>query len=187
MEYKRIEEINKKLATTDIKGKDYVQVNERIKAFWQLCENGKIETEILSIEDGVCIIQAKAYENKEDEKPRSTGIAYEKENSTFINKTSFIENCETSAIGRALGNAGIGIDTSVASYEEVANAIQQQDGEKKITKTQEEALDKAIENRKINDETVLKVLEKYGYTSTNEIKMKDYMNIVNEFQKLIKE
>ena len=56
----------------------------------------------------------------------STGIAYEVEGSSFINKTSFIENCETSAIGRALGNLGIGIDTSVASYEEVANAVKQQ-------------------------------------------------------------
>ncbi len=54
-----------------------------------------------------------------------------------------------------------------------------------ISKTQEDSLDKAIENRKIPDETVLNILEKYGYSSTSEIKMKDYMNIVNEFQKLV--
>ena len=53
---------------------------------------------------------------------RATGYAYEKEGSTFINKTSYIENCETSAIGRALGIFGIGIDGSVASAEEVRNA-----------------------------------------------------------------
>ena len=82
--------------------------------------------------------------------------------------------------------AGFGIDTSVASFEEVSNAIQQQEEDKKISKTQEEALDKAIENRKIPDEQVEKVLNKYGYSSTAEIKLKDYMNIVNEFQKLIK-
>jgi hypothetical protein len=56
---------------------------------------------------------------------------------------------------------------------------------KLISKTQEEALDKAIENRKIADEVVINILEKYGYTSTSEIKMKDYMNIVGEFQNLV--
>lgn len=54
-----------------------------------------------------------------------------------------------------------------------------------ITKVQEQSLDKAIENKKINDETVLKVLEKYGYTSTAEIKIVDYKKIVDEFSKLV--
>ena len=81
--------------------------------------------------------------------------------------------------------AGFGIDTSVASAEEVANAIQQQEGDKKINKTQEESLDKAIENRNISDKVVLEILNKYGYTSTAEIKIKDYMLIVQEFQKLV--
>ena len=81
--------------------------------------------------------------------------------------------------------AGFGIDTSVASFEEVANAVQQQEADKKISKTQEEALDKVIENKQISDETTLKILQKYGYSSTSEIKIKDYMSIVNEFQKLV--
>ena len=54
-----------------------------------------------------------------------------------------------------------------------------------ISKIQEQSLDKAIENRKIDDETVLKVLEKYGYTSTSEIKMTDYKKIVDELSKLV--
>ena len=62
----------------------------------------------------------------------ATGLAYEKEGSTFINKTSYIENCETSAWGRALGNLGIGIDTSIASAEEVGNAIKQQNKPKQV-------------------------------------------------------
>ena len=62
-----------------------------------------------------------------------TGFAQEKENSSFINKTSYIENCETSAIGRALGMCGYGVDVSVASAEEVQNAIHnQQMDEKKL-------------------------------------------------------
>jgi len=57
----------------------------------------------------------------------AVGHAYEKEGSTFINKTSYIENCETSAVGRALGMLGIGIDTSIATAEEVNIAIINQD------------------------------------------------------------
>ena len=54
------------------------------------------------------------------------GHAYEKEDSSFINQTSFIENCETSAVGRALGMAGFGIDVSIASAEELATALMNQ-------------------------------------------------------------
>jgi len=52
----------------------------------------------------------------------ATGHAFEKKASTFINQTSYIENCETSAVGRALGILGIGVDTAIASAEEVATA-----------------------------------------------------------------
>lgn len=183
MDYKKLEEMNKQLKTTDIKGKDYVEVNERIKAFWALCQEGMIRTNILSLENGVCVIRADVYENKNDENPRATGTAYEKEGSTFINKTSYIENCETSAVGRALGNAGIGIDTSVASAEEVQNAILQQDGEKKITKVQAEALKSAIENSMLDvNGTDKDILNSYGYNDVTEIKIKDYGKIVKEFK-----
>ena len=114
------------LKTIDIKGKAYVEVNERIKAFWKLYPEGRIETKLLSIENGTCIMKAEAYKDKANEKPDATGTAYEQEGSTFINKTSYIENCETSAIGRCLGILGIGIDTSVASAEEVENAMENQ-------------------------------------------------------------
>ena len=114
------------MKTVDIKGKEYVEVNERIKHFRSnpSYEGYKLTSEIVSIKDGVCIIKASVY-NKEGELV-ATGHAYEKENSSFINKTSYIENCETSAWGRALGNLGIGIDTSIASLEEVQNATKQQ-------------------------------------------------------------
>lgn len=102
MEYKKLEEINQRLKTINIKGKDYVEVNERLKAFWELCPDGRISTDILIIQDGICVIKAKVYENKQDEKPRAEGTAEERKDSTFINKTSYVENCETSAIGRAL-------------------------------------------------------------------------------------
>lgn len=111
------------MKTVNIKGKEYVEVNERIKYFrkHEDYKGWSLESEIISIENGVCIIKAIIKDNEGIIK--ATGLAYEKENSTFINKTSYIENCETSAWGRALGNLGIGIDTSIASSNEVENAI----------------------------------------------------------------
>ena len=71
-----------------------------------------------------------------DDKDRvlATGLAEESKNSTFINKTSYVENAETSAWGRALGNLGIGLDTSVASADEVVNAISNQNKTVKVAK-----------------------------------------------------
>ena len=115
---------NELIDTVDIKGKAYAEVNSRILAFRKLFPMGMITTEIVSLEDGVCVIKATV--RSEEGIVLGTGYAYEKENSTFINKTSYIENAETSAVGRALGMVGIGIDTSIASYEETANAIANQ-------------------------------------------------------------
>lgn len=115
---------NESIKTTDIKGKDYAEVNQRIKAFRMIHPDGGISTEIISVENGVCVMRATVTD--EDGRVLGTGTAYENEKSSYINKTSYIENCETSAVGRALGMCGFGIDTSVASYEEVDNAIQQQ-------------------------------------------------------------
>ena len=129
LKYKDIEKVNSEMKTIDVKGKAYVEVNERIKAFRKLYPEGIIETELISNENGVCVIRAKVYGNT----LLATGLAYEKEGSTFINKTSYIENCETSAVGRALGMLGLGIDTSIAPAEEVQNAIANQNKEKMIT------------------------------------------------------
>ena len=172
MKYESLEEINKTLRTTDIKGKDYVEVNERLKAFWKLCPEGRIETEIQDMRDGYIVIKALVYEHKIDEHARATGIAQEKEGSTFINKTSYVENCETSAVGRALGNAGIGIDTSIASYEEVGNAIAQQEQDSVISTKVAEALREAIQNKGIENEVVIEELEKIGCKKLTEIKAK---------------
>ncbi len=137
MNYKELENVNKELKTTPIKGKEYAEVNQRILAFRKLYPEGFIKTKMLSNENGVCVFTAEVgyHTIAGDEIAESilaTGTAYEKENSSFINKTSYIENCETSAVGRALAMLGIGVDTSIASAEEVGNAIanQKKDNEK---------------------------------------------------------
>lgn len=184
--FEDIKKANETIKTTDIKGKEYAEVNQRIKAFRMVYPMGTIETELLSNENGICIFKATVGifgTNGTENVVLGTGTAYEKENSSFINKTSYIENCETSAVGRALGMAGFGIDTSVASFEEVANAIQQQEEEKQITKTMEEALRSFITNSEIENEKVIKILAEFGYAKLNEIKNKDYMIIKERLEK----
>ena len=133
MEYKDIERVNETIKTLGIERKDkngkitvneYAQVNERIKAFRMLYPDGSITTDLLSNENGVCVFKATVMALG---CVLGTGHAQEKENSSFINKTSYIENCETSAVGRALGMLGLGIDSSIASAEEVENAILNQE------------------------------------------------------------
>ena len=119
IEFEKIQKANEAIRTTDIKGKEYAEVNQRIKAFRMVYPTGYIITKLVSNENGVAIFRA---EVGKGEMVLGTGTAYEKEGSSFINSTSYIENCETSAVGRALGMAGFGIDTSVASAEEVQNA-----------------------------------------------------------------
>ena len=117
-----------KFNTVNLKGKEYVMVNDRILAFKKLYPSWAIVTELVKLSEGICVIKATIL--NEDGEPMATGHAYEKEGSSYINKTSYIENCETSAVGRALGFLGIGIETSIASAEEVANAIKQQKEDK---------------------------------------------------------
>lgn len=149
MKYLDLAIANETIKTTDIKGKDYAEVNQRIKAFRMVYPQGSIQTEMVSNQDGVCIF--KAIVSDENGCLLGTGTAYEKENSSFINKTSYIENCETSAVGRALGMAGFGIDVSVASAEEVANAINNQEV------TQEEADNYKFTFGKHKDKTLKEV------------------------------
>ena len=122
MTFEDLRKANESIRSTNIQGKEYAEVNQRIKAFRMIYPEGIIKTYMVdSRNEGVCIFKAEIYTNTGS--LLGTGYAYEKEGSSFINKTSYIENCETSAVGRALGMCGFGIDTSVASAEEVQNAM----------------------------------------------------------------
>lgn len=114
-----------KLKTVNIKGKEYVEVNTRIKYFRQNFKDWSLTSELVELTNESVLIKA-VIRNPEG-RIIASGYAHEEKASSYINKTSFIENCETSAWGRALGNLGIGIDSSVASYEEVKTAIQKQE------------------------------------------------------------
>lgn len=115
-----------KFKTTNIKGKEYVEVNERIKYFRESGDykGWSLSSEIHHLDEGSCVIKATITD--ENGMVKATGFAQEDKSSSYINKTSYVENCETSAWGRALASLGIGIDTSIASSNEVAIAIAKQ-------------------------------------------------------------
>src|SRR5210317_862989 len=113
-----------KSKSVTIQGKQYVEVNERLKHFRSTYIGYSLISEVVNINDTSITIKATIYDDKQN--PIASGIAQEVKGTTFINKTSYIENCETSAWGRALANLGIGIDESVASADEVATAIKNQ-------------------------------------------------------------
>ena len=186
--FEDIQEANEMIATTEIKGNQYAAVSERIKAFRLLYPQGFICTELISLdkEEGVpnmCIFKAMAgyYDADGEKRIIGTGTAYEKENSSFINKTSYIENCETSAVGRALGMCGFGIDAGVASYDEVATATINQEAEKPITALKVKSLTKMCEEDKI---PASYVCDLYGVLELKELNERKFVNIVNNWDKL---
>ena len=115
------------LKTTNIKGKEYVQVNERVRAFRTHPDfaNMSIETSIVYISEKRVLMVAKVLDS--EGLVRATGHAEEVQTNHGVNSTSYVENCETSAVGRCLGFLGIGVDSSIATSEEVGQAIARQE------------------------------------------------------------
>lgn len=131
----RLSAANQSLRFTNIRGKEYAEVNQRILAFWSLFPTGRIITD-KTMDDGQrCEFKCYVFREDEDEKPTTTGHAYEVKQGN-VNSTSYVENCETSAIGRALGLLGIGATTAIASADEVLNAIAQQEAAQSQSKPQ---------------------------------------------------
>ena len=120
--------------TIQIHGKSYKTVVERVNEFRseESYSGWSIETDILRFEGVDCIIKATI--KNPDGKIAATGLAHEVQGSTNINKTSHVENCETSAIGRALAALGLA-GTEYASGDEVGTAV--------INQAVKEALDKS--------------------------------------------
>lgn len=136
-----------KLKTVDIKGKSYVMVHERVKAFRENYPDFGMITQIIELSDKRVVMCATI--NDPNGNPVATGYAYEDAGSSFINKTSYIENCETSAWGRALANFGIGIDGSMCSAEELSNALLNQNKQNKSTKDIANQLENMIDDNSI--------------------------------------
>lgn len=116
-------EVNDRLTRTNIKGRQYIDVAQRIQGFWELYPQGRIVTEMVADDGKRCVFKAEAYDMAEGGAGLlATGHAYEVNSGRGVNATSYIENCETSAVGRALGMLGIGSTDSIASADEVMAA-----------------------------------------------------------------
>lgn len=190
--WEKLVKVNKAIKPVDIKGKDYAQVNDRIKAFRELCPNGTITTDIIELANGVVTMKATVYD--EEGKILGTGLAQEKESSSYINKTSYIENCETSAVGRALGFAGIGVDGSIRSAEELVNAITNQNKEPakkqkaqngdpllaKIDAGQKAQIMAELERTGIDISTVI---TPFGIKKLDDMTVAGFMSTMNRFAK----
>ena len=98
---------------------DYETVEERLIKFWKDYPDGQIHTKLLDQHSGRFIVEAAIYRTEADQRPWTTGLAEETVQGRGVNATSALENCETSAIGRALANAGYATKGKRASREEM--------------------------------------------------------------------
>lgn len=179
MTYEDLKRVNEECKTTPVKDKPYIEVNERIKAFRKLFPMGTIQSEMISNENGVCVFKAEVIA---DGVVLGVGHAYEKETSSFINKTSYIENCQTSAVGRALGMAGFGIDVSVASADEVQNAIENQKEEENTT--EKKATPKQVEflKSKYKGENLEKLLKTQKIEKIEDISISKASELISKLK-----
>jgi len=123
---------------------DYETVEERLIKFWKDYPDGQIHTKILDSASGRFIVEAAIYRTEADIRPWTTGLAEETIQGRGVNATSALENCETSAIGRALANAGYATKGKRASREEMVK------------------VNKANEVKTTIDQTKAKMLETSG-------------------------
>jgi hypothetical protein len=98
---------------------DYAEVAERLPLFWKDCPLGRINTEIITDDGTRIVMKATLWADISHTVPTTTGFAEEIRGSSMVNKTSALENCETSAIGRALANYQFQGSKKRASLEEM--------------------------------------------------------------------
>lgn len=121
-----------RIHTIDIKGKRYATVDSRVEFFREKFPTWSLETEypVLDLDKGICV--CRVIVKDENGKQVADGYAHEWQSKpgSMVNKTSYIENAQTSAVGRALGFIGIGINgMGIATAEEVQTAIAHQEND----------------------------------------------------------
>ena len=176
------------MKTIDICGKSYVTVNERLKEFRNNFKDYALITEIIELGSDYATVKASIFDDKGV--LRATGFAREVVAKSPINKYAFLENCETSAIGRALGNFGIGIDEAVCTADELIQKLSYEDKPEKTdfekTATAEKrantiAVKKAINEGKdeLPGRTVEKLKDDFTKTLQHLVNIKSWKNLNN--------
>jgi len=144
------------MKSINIKGKEYITVNERLKNFREnpKYKDWSIKEKIHLINENEGVFYVEICNNLGE--IISSAHAQEYRDSSYINKTSFLENGFTSALGRALGYLGIGIDTSIASAQEMQNAMHNQEKTKDLSWLTESQLRSTLKGTKKQAESVVK-------------------------------
>ena len=128
---------------------NYETVEDRLKKFWKDFPNGRLDTQVIHItEDGTCVtIRSEIFKDMEDARPVSTGIAQEtKGQGGFANADAWMENAETSSLGRALSNWNYqGTNKPRPSREEMSKVQVEKKPVKKPTKKEQEAMEKVAD------------------------------------------
>lgn len=167
---------------------NYETVEERLKVFWKENPKARINTEIVHMtDDGTCVtVRAEIYKMEVDARPVTTGIAQEtKGQGGFANKDAWVENCETSAIGRALANwIYQGSNKARPSREEMSKVGNQNDRVKvekkrvqRPTKEQKEAMNKVVDEMVAEPKTknnALQLKALMSATVSDADKLKEY-------------
>jgi hypothetical protein len=185
--YEDIERVNKDIKTVDIQGHQYALVSSRVQAFRRIYPQGTI---IVTIEDQDPIVtldadgkvikrqrvvrsEAKVYADMTDLEHSllANDYAEEIEGSSNINRSSFIENCTTSAKGRALANIGIGSESDIASAEEVINA----QGYDRISKERAKDLSDMIKAKGKDEKYICKY---HGVNRIEDMTVKQFAEVV---------
>lgn len=178
--YEQIATLNKSLPRMDIRGKNYSMVSSRIQAFRKLCPEGTISTEILQISEDMVVMKATITDT--EGRILATGTACEEKGSSHINRTSYVENAETSAVGRALGMLGIGSEEYLCSVEELTNALKAQ-GDDAQTRTEI----MKILNQFPERELARKICERYRVGSVSELSVTDARKCLKDLKKTVRD
>ena len=152
---------------------DYETCEVRLDKWWKDNPDGRVATELISFQNGQYIVQAYLYRTFADSVAYSTGLAEEKITDRGVNATSALENCETSAIARALANANYAAKGKRASREEMTKVVKQQMATPKeyipVEKEDDPWTIKAVEMPKTSAEAVSIVKDIIGGTTDKDV------------------
>jgi hypothetical protein len=104
---------------------NYETVETRLTRFWETYPDGRIETTLMNYDGESCIVRSVVWKHRDDANPSATGYAHEIHTDRGVNMTSFIENCETSSLGRVLSNMGLSKQGARPSREEMQKVERQ--------------------------------------------------------------
>lgn len=146
----------------------YVPVSERVDKFYQKHPEGRILTTVVEHdrEAGFIMFRAEVYRNPEDTMPAATGHAYEYKDAGYVQKSSYIETGETSAIGRALAFLNFETKRGIASREEIEKAVRAREDEPLAARDQIDVIESLAKEKGVD---VLKLIAEHGFKRLDEL------------------